>query len=361
MFKRLGHGEKPFDERPALQHLTYVMHSVGGEKYGMLPTFFATLLRVPLVRRLHCENMGSEDIEDSTYDELREQESRSSAVTRLELLNSALHRADMDHVLRIPKALDTFISDVGVGHQTYAPLDFAAMRTALDAYRESLETLWLGNQRCAYEEWMEDEDIAPLTGFASFPKLKRMGMNPIFLFGFNDAENGGDQDQDEGREREDFVEDSRPDWDESTHRRLRGFLPPNLKVFTISFIQFRGAHLLKALIDLMPARPASLKVIRLEGAVRESESLWAGLAELARLARAEGVDLSIIDGPPPYIFPRYDGSWEDVEREMWSARGDVEGQDSTVYRGVSGEPTPSVTLEELEEWIRLDANPPRAG
>ena len=131
-------------------------------------------------------------------------------------------------------------------------------------------------------------------------------------------------------------------------RRLRGFLPPNVEVFTISFIQFHGKHLMRGLVDLLAEPPPSLKVMRLEGTVKTSRELWPGLVEVMQLARTVGIDLIVLDGAPPYIFPRYEDSRDAVEREMWAPRtvGFGVGQVATIL------PDAVRSVSQLEHWAQ---------
>ena len=258
--------------------------------------------------------MESQDDEDESPEAFQQQASASSNVTRLELENTVLHRGDMDHVLRIPKGLTTFLFNMGVGHQSYAPVDYKALRAALDQHRDTLETLWLGNMRCAYEEYFDDELVEPFASFAPFTKLKRLGLASIYLFGCQEDEDMDDEDSGE--------EDGTPRWNSGARRRLRGFLSPNLEVLSIFFIEWNGGtHLIKALTDLMLDRPASLQALRLEGTFRDLDTFPSDLKNLARVCRGEGVRLLMIDGSEPYLIPRGanagDAS-ERMDRRMWS-------------------------------------------
>ena len=348
LFERVGHRQRPFETWPALQHLRYVAFSNGTEKYGMSSNIFAAALCLPALRRIYCENMGSQDDEDGSPEAFRQQASRSANVTRLELENTVLHRHDMDHAVRIPKGLTTFLFNMGVGHQSYAPVDYTALRQALDQHQDTLETLWVGNMRCAYEEYFEDEVIEPFASFANFPKLKRLGLASIYLFGYNRDHDmaGNDEDSED--------EDGPPKkWDDGPRRRLRGFLPPNLEILSIVFIHWQGgAHLIKALTDLILDRPASLKALRLEGTLVELDALPSWMRNLARVCRSEGVQLMVIDGGEPYIIPRDPNSgnaldWTD--RQMWGMFESSASRDPGEQRGLSCAEQRVYSMEELME------------
>ena len=364
MFARIGRRAPPFDVAPALQSLQWLGVSGKGGKYGIAPNAFAPLLRLPALRAVYCENVERSDDDGSIDEELMRLDQSSSKVTRLELADSVIHSGDMSRLLTSIRTLETFAWHVGVGELSCARTDFTLMRDGLEWFRETLHTVWLGNARCEYTCYMQGELIRPIKGFATFPQLKRLSVNPIFLFGFdgtsgdvNGGSNGGTPEP----------ADPKPEWNDFQRRRLRGFLPPNCEVFGITCVHFRVEHTLKALADLLPARPASLRVLRLTGVIsaekcghvcisaEKCRSVWPAYLDLARQARSAGVRLDLVDGREPYTVPRYKGSWAAVDRELWAPRGTGPGDDRTVYIDGLNKPFALVREEDLEQWIAAGA------
>ena len=302
---------------------TVIFHDVGkAMRYSQL---FKVLLRFPSLRRLHWNKLESRNVHnESRPTDLPSQQKlsylprQSSRVERIELQNNTLSRADLHGLVRAPKVLHTFVIHSSQPHLMGGIIEYHACREALEQHQKTLETIWLGNMHCSCDTkyWSQRSSHKPIAGFASFTKLKRLGLTPNYIFGIDDAADRG-----EG------VDLEPQSWNEHNCRRLRGFLPTNLEVLVIS-----GAHcgsskgrLLKALNDYAMDMPRSLRRIRLEGHFEHFDrDHWDEVDRFGVACQQWGVEFFLVHPPKHFwtLIPTGAGTCEAADafdKRMWGA------------------------------------------
>ena len=320
IFDRAARPTLPFETWGAFKHLhTVIVYGEvdEGEATGACPDIFASLFRLPSVRRLFCQcTRGKAPSRDVLCTGFLQQPVRYSSVTRLGIQDSMLQRRQLKAFLSMPKALTTFVHHTDIYAVDEASVDHTALRCALDQHQDTLETLWLGNMSCRCEIWeMEAERIEPLADFDEFSRLKRLGLGTVYLFGSHDEDgrvvNEGD------------ITAGKYRWNSSWLRRLRGMWPPSLEVLVILAIcPAEGAHLFHALTDLLRERPASLKRIRLEGRMGcVAHKHLASLVKFARACQSANIQLFLIDRGTDYkLLPQncyFCESSDEFDERMW--------------------------------------------
>ena len=84
----------------------------------------------------------------------------------------------------MPKALSTFIYNIGLNQLYFYTASFSIIRQGLKYYKETLEELCLDYcySSIKWEPGMLD-DLSPITPLNEFPRLKRLKIAPVFILG----------------------------------------------------------------------------------------------------------------------------------------------------------------------------------
>jgi hypothetical protein len=104
--------EKPFDKGDYFSALTDVLIAGHGDKYPTSPVMLGACLALPALRRLYALNMG-ENGQDEATASLAKLLKGNFPVEEIELRESRLYSEDLKHMLSVPKALKTFIYEMG--------------------------------------------------------------------------------------------------------------------------------------------------------------------------------------------------------------------------------------------------------
>ncbi|MCJ1385323.1 hypothetical protein MMC17_008445 [Xylographa soralifera] len=185
MMRRAGACEKPFDKEPAFLALADIMHTGYDEKYGLSVEYIGMFMRLPSIRRIFGYRIGSDDgFRDQIDETLAGLGTASSTVSHIELKDCKLHDQGLVNMLRAPKALKTFIYEVGSGHLSYCRMNFGAAVSALAPQVHYLENLWLDFES-TYRPYWDDEvdDTTPIPSFTQFENLKVLKVAIVFIFG----------------------------------------------------------------------------------------------------------------------------------------------------------------------------------
>ncbi|MCJ1269916.1 hypothetical protein MMC22_009809 [Lobaria immixta] len=276
--------ERSFDTQPLFEKLTVFVHSHNSLN-ARSPGFIASLLKLPAIQKI-SGGFGNK-WNDSKYEDesisgvgvtdknLLEQHSSSSPLTSLDLEAYQLSTADLDHILRAPKALKTLFYKVCLPDV----MDFTGLRHALGPQEKSLESLDLDVDNL-------DDEISGLFGamasFSSFNALKVFKAPAVFLIT-----------TDNGTNRENLID----------------IFPPNLETLCLTRFHADYESLLEALEYLLTQKSLhqipSLKSLIIEEAssfelmpVGLMNVLWKNTQEIAierlgRVAAAQSVFLDV--------------------------------------------------------------------
>lgn len=122
---------------------------------------------------------------------MAELQPRSLDITHLELRDCRIWPSELRRVLAVPKALTTFIYDIGEETnevEPAIPISYRSVREALEQQSDSLEQIWIDYPHdYLFDEW-GGAGVAtrPIGSFAQFKKLKRFRIASTYLFGFTE-------------------------------------------------------------------------------------------------------------------------------------------------------------------------------
>ena len=301
MMRRAASREKPFDIRPPFESLTVFVHSYEGF-CARSTGFIASLLKLPAIREISGGFQKQWDDEDDPLSEvipfdknLNELHSSSSPLTSLDLAVYVLSTADLDQILRAPKALKTLCYKVcPPAYINFTEcINFTEVRRALGPQENCLESLSLD---CDQDCDERNELLGPMPSFISFNTLKVFKTGAIFL---TTADNGIER------------------------HGLIDIFPPSLEMLHLTRFRSCFERLLEALEHLLaqksPQQIPSLKRLKLDetdsfnpvldtmrdpmfGAshVKLIDVLWRGTQEtatwrLTRVGAAQGVTVNVVE------------------------------------------------------------------
>ena len=120
-------------------------------------------------------DIGSSDGPEEDYETgvLKDLESGSSPIEHLELRECRFRNGDVRNILRISKALKTFIYEIGGVHLSYCPISFSALYEGLQRHKGPLENLWLDTTHGMIGFMEELDDTTPLKPLEDFSNLAR--------------------------------------------------------------------------------------------------------------------------------------------------------------------------------------------
>jgi len=316
MIQRAGVPEKLFDTKPAFQHLREIMHTYHDDKYGMSVDYTAMFLHLPAIRGIYAHRVGS--AHRSTNQSLATLAPPSSTLEHLEFKDCKLNDENIVNVLRAPKALHTFIYELGGGHLAYCLPKFAAIRNALTPQQHCLENLWLDyEQRYGYIDYEYMVGGDPMAPFAEFAALKVLRIATIYLF---------------GKVEDDDEADGISCWNRKAKRRLTGLFPMALEKLWLchagDHLPAKSTHLFTALQDLITHKVESnprLREITIEGSISEHKDWWTGIVDLAKRAEAQKVMLTTIE-------LKMDVQFENSAERSWGMDGEVTWADGVIER-----------------------------
>jgi hypothetical protein len=170
--------EKPFNQGNKFSSLTDVLVAGYDDKYTVPPIMFGACLGLPALRRLHGLKIG-ENEQDEATETITEIPKGSSSIEEIELRESKLYSEDLKLLLSIPKALKTFIYEVGHAWAWYS-VDTNDILEGLSRHAESLENLVLDHPD--FVEESEDDNFAPME-FSAFTRLEYLKASVLFLGG----------------------------------------------------------------------------------------------------------------------------------------------------------------------------------
>lgn len=109
-------------------------------------------------------------------------------ITHLELRQCRISPFELRRILAAPKALKTFIYDIGEITSEAEPIfliSYRSVREALEQQKESLEHVWIDYPHdYEFDEWGAGNYTRPMGSLAPFTKLRRLRIASTYLFGF---------------------------------------------------------------------------------------------------------------------------------------------------------------------------------
>lgn len=109
-------------------------------------------------------------------------------ITHLELRQCRIAPFELRRILAAPKALKTFIYDIGEIISESEPIfliSYRSVREALEQQKDSLEQIWIDYPHdYEFDEWGAGNNTRPMGSFAAFTKLRRFRIASTYLFGF---------------------------------------------------------------------------------------------------------------------------------------------------------------------------------
>lgn len=112
----------------------------------------------------------------------------SSNITHLELRQCRISPYELRRILAAPKALKTFIYDIGEIISESEPIfliSYRSVREALEQQKDSLEQIWIDYPHdYEFDEWGAGNYTRPMGSFSAFTKLRRLRIASTYLFGF---------------------------------------------------------------------------------------------------------------------------------------------------------------------------------
>ncbi|KAI3399593.1 hypothetical protein diail_6232 [Diaporthe ilicicola] len=123
-----------------------------------------------------------------TLKPVTELQAHSSNITHLELRQCRISPFELRRILAAPKALKSFIYDIGEILSESEPIfliSYRSVREALELQRDSLEQVWIDYPHdYEFDEWGAGNYTRPMGSFAGFKKLRRFRIASTYLFGF---------------------------------------------------------------------------------------------------------------------------------------------------------------------------------
>ncbi|MCJ1282638.1 hypothetical protein MMC26_001963 [Xylographa opegraphella] len=325
MMQRAGMREKPFDKDRGFLALKDVMHAWDNDKYGMGVEYIGMFMRLPSIERIFGHRVGSDDRVGAEPDAtLAALQTASSTVSHIELKNCKLDERDLANMLRAPKALKTFIYEVGWGYLSYCDMVFGAAVSALAPQVHYLENLWLDFESWVRPEWNDQtDDTTPIRSFAQFEILKVLKVAIVFIFGELEASSS-----------------QRKDWKESELRGLTGKFPRSLETLHLLHCEDNFELVLLALENMLKHKERDvprLSKLVFEGLVLNAKEWWDRMMYLTQLSKTKGVEMVTVTVPEG--ASRHEGG---VERG-W-------GMDRDIFWGECVDETNVYRPEEVVDW-----------
>lgn len=270
MLERVLRKEKPFDQKPAFQHLRDVMHTHDNDTYGLLPKYLSLFTFLPAIRAVfgYCLESSTEDDNLQIHDTLRSLCTPSS-LSHLELRDCRLNTENLTLLLQAPKALKTFIYDISVPAFSFCEVESHKIRNAITPQENFLENLWL-----EYEDMSAGEIMIPMRSFSSFKCLQILRIEANFLVGNFDNITPEDNS---------FSQNSRCD--------LIDIFPRTLQTLQIMRCNDQVIRALEELILQKSAQVPNLVELVLSGSLLELDNLRDKFARLADVSQSKGVSL----------------------------------------------------------------------
>lgn len=117
-----------------------------------------------------------------------ELQDHSLNITHLELRQCRIAPFELRRILAAPKALKTFIYDIGEIISESEPIfliSYRSVREALEQQKDSLEQIWIDYPHdYEFDEWGAGNNTRPMGSFAAFTTLRRFRIASTYLFGF---------------------------------------------------------------------------------------------------------------------------------------------------------------------------------
>jgi hypothetical protein len=110
---------------------------------------------------------------------------RTSTCTHLELRDCRFNPIDIQNLFLIPKALTTFIYEIGRQQCYHCKVSFSAIRQGLEHHKDTLEELCLDYSYMFKWEPHGLEDSSPMAPVDGFLRLKRLKIAPAYILGVN--------------------------------------------------------------------------------------------------------------------------------------------------------------------------------
>lgn len=322
---RAARREKPFDNKPALGSLTNFMASSTSFKYGTSSDYIAASMPLPSIHAVYGHSIGTDP--NNEVEISPEARTASSTLKHLELRDCKLNGPDITHLLRIPKALTTFIYDIGSDHLSFCSVNPQDIWNALAPHQHCLENLWFDYNQRYEEEWHQEFDTdndAPGASLSCFKNLQILRIAAIFLF-------GGQRNKD------------------ATGDELADFLPKTLQTLHVTPCEDNFGGTLRTLEELLFHKKdylPELKNIVLKGSIHAVKISWTGLQKLVGIAESQLISLSV---------QRFDlnAEWEEWIEQGW-------GMDESIWwkegpNGLNRLPACQImdlaTDEGLHDWL----------
>ncbi|OCK95640.1 uncharacterized protein K441DRAFT_658354 [Cenococcum geophilum 1.58] len=143
------------------------------------------IFAMPFIKRIYLHQVHG-GYGDEVDERLAQFSPRTSTCTHLELRDCRFHPSDVQNLFLMPKALSTFIYDIGRDQLYYCTVSFSTIRQGLEHHKETLEELCLDYYHGGIElEPGMLDDPSPMTPLNEFLRLKRLKIAPVFILGMS--------------------------------------------------------------------------------------------------------------------------------------------------------------------------------
>ena len=312
---RVGSRDAPFDSNLALTRLHDICWVHADKEYGTGMAIGS--FTIPSLRRLFMHHMGSHWHEENGG--LDDMKSASSGIEHLELKTCRFNPQEITDILRVPKALKTFIYEFGSFHVGYCAADFPAIRQGLEQHKTSLQDLWLDLHH-EEESFQAGGDCTRLWSFQDFTRLKRLRLSTVYVFGCSGVPQWDSFGEEDPVDPPDDFEMT-PDLASA----LRHLLPPNIEAIRFTHCEEGQPRLLfTSLIDLLEHKSAdcapSLSAITIEISRLATAKHYDTLIHILHLTQALGISMRV-------LWNRGERKGEDYEKRVerkWGMDEDIE-------------------------------------
>ncbi|KAF1996657.1 hypothetical protein P154DRAFT_525371 [Amniculicola lignicola CBS 123094] len=150
----------------------------------IIPAIFV----LPSIERIYLHKArggGSREYGEEVDERLAKVSPRTTTCTHLELRDCRFYPGDVQTLILIPKALRSFIYEIGRPQLYSRTFSFPMIRQGLEHHKNTLEELCLDYCHGGFEGPESDmsDDSSPMTPLKTFTRLRRLKIAPLFILG----------------------------------------------------------------------------------------------------------------------------------------------------------------------------------
>jgi len=263
------------------------------------------IFAMPSIERIHLHHVLG-GYGNKVDERLVQFSPRTSACSYLELRDCRFHPRDVQNLFLMPKALSTFIYEIGRDQLYHCTVSFSTVRQGLEHHKETLEELCLDYCHDAIKlEHGRSDDLSPMAPLNEFLRLKRLKIAPAFILGMSlpqETAHAADR-----------------------YSRLLDFLPKSINQLQLTHCEelYNLQILLEALANILIKKATHVPTLhRIVVEVDSSlvEKLADGFARIPKLAKDIGTKIVLLNN---FGFSEDKGLSKGVERK-WGFDEDIE-------------------------------------